>query len=456
MANPVSITTQLGTSVSRGGVREVGILAFPVVLTQMSTTAMMIVDSAMVGRLGATQLAAVGLGGIWLWTAVVVFVGAASGVQIFVSQAHGAGNARDCGPWVWYALASLLPLSVVGAGTLALLVEPFLRLLGPSAELQSVAASYMLPRLPGSVGVTVTMILASFFRGLGNTRTPLYATLVAVGVNAVLDYGLIFGRLGLPEWGVAGAGAATAIGEWVNAGILFAVFSRHGMSARFGTAPRWPIARQVRRFLRTGAPVGGQWVLDMLSFAAFTTLIARMGDASMAASQAFIMLLSISFMQAFGISIASSTLVGRYIGADDLAAARRSFWSGLKLVLLVGGAIAALFIGFPDALLRVFTDDPAVLRFGAPLVVLGALFQLLDAVGIIAGGALRGAGDTRWPFWVHTALAWLVFVPLAYLLGVKLGGGLTAAWAGATFYVAALAGALVWRFVSGAWQEIHI
>ena len=80
----------------------------------------------------------------------------------------------------------------------------------------------------------------------------------------------------------------------------------------------------------------------------------------------------------------------------------------------------------------------------------------MDAVGIIAGGALRGAGDTRWPFWVHTALAWLVFVPLAYLLGVKLGGGLTAAWAGATFYVAALAGALVWRFVSGAWQEIHI
>jgi putative MATE family efflux protein len=437
-------------------VREVGILAFPVVLTQMSTTAMMIVDSAMVGRLGATPLAAVGLGGIWLWTAVVVFVGCASGVQTFVSQAHGAGDERGCGQWVWHALAALLPLSVIGAVTLAFFVEPFLRLLGPSVELQSVAASYMLPRLPGSVGVTVAMVLASFFRGLGNTRTPLYATLVAVVVNAVLDYGLIFGRLGLPQWGVAGAGAATAVGEWVNAGILIVAFLRRDRVLRFGTALARPVARQVRRFLRTGAPVGGQWVLDMLSFAAFTTLIARMGDASMAASQAFVMLLSLSFMQAYGISVASSTLVGRYIGADDLEAARRSFWSAQKLVALFAGGIAVLFIGFPEVLLRVFTDDPAVIGFGGPLVMLGALFQLLDAVGIIAGGALRGAGDTRWPFWVHTALAWGLFVPLAYLLGVTLNGGLTAAWAGATLYVAVLAAVLIWRFVSGAWQQIRI
>ena len=456
MVNPVSITTHLGTSVSRGSVREVGLLAFPVVLTQMSTTAMMIVDSAMVGRLGATPLAAVGLGGIWLWTVVVVFIGTASGVQTFVSQAHGAGDERGCGQWVWHALALLLPLSVIGAVTLAFFIEPFLRLLGPSVELQSVAASYMIPRLPGSVGVTVAMVLASFFRGLGDTRTPLYATIVAVAVNAVLDYGLIFGRLGLPQWGVAGAGAATSIGEWVNAGILIVAFLRRDRVLRFGTAFVRPVARQVRRFLRTGAPVGGQWVLDMLSFAAFTTLIARMGDASMAASQAFVMLLSLSFMQAYGISIASSTLVGRYIGADDFEAARRSFWSAQKLVALFAGGIAVLFIGFPEALLRVFTDDPAVIGFGGPLVILGALFQLLDAVGIIAGGALRGAGDTRWPFWVHTALAWGLFVPLAYLLGVKFNGGLTAAWAGATLYVAVLAGVLVWRFVSGAWQQIRI
>ena len=197
-------------------------------------------------------------------------------------------------------------------------------------------------------------------------------------------------------------------------------------------------------------------MLGMMSFALFSTLIARMGDASMAASQAFLVLLSFSFMQMSGIAAGASTLMGRYIGARDLASAHRSFWSGQKLAALLAAVVALVFLAAPELLLRIFTSDPEVLRLGRPLVQLGALFQTFDAFGIVSEGSLRGAGDTRWPFLVHSALGWGFFVPGAYLLGFVLEGGLTGAWLAGTVYVVLLASLLVWRFRSGAWRQIEI
>ena len=147
----------------------------------------------------------------------------------------------------------------------------------------------------------------------------------------------------------------------------------------------------------------------------------------MAASQAFVMLLSLSFMQAVGISAAAATLVGRYVGAEDSVAAEDSFRSSLLLGGILAGIVAALFVAIPGPLLRIFTDDPSVVKLGVSLLALGALFQFFDAGGIIAEGALRGAGDTRWPFAIHTLLGWGFFVPVAYLLGVTLDGGLRGA-----------------------------
>jgi len=440
----------------RGGMREVLALATPVVLTQLSATAMGVVDSAMVGRLGPTPLAAVGFASVWMWTIFSLLYGAASGIQTFVSQADGAGEARRCGPWAWHGFYAVAPAALLLVAVLAPLAGPLLALLGPSPELQSSAVAYITARLPGELAFAVIMVLASFFRGLGDTRTPLYATLFANAVNAVLDYGLIFGELGMPAWGVRGAGAATAAGSWFGAAALYAAFRRRAVAERFDTRPIPPDRQAIARFLRTGAPIGGQWCVGMTSFACFTTVVARMGDASMAASQAFVMLLSLSFMQAVGISIAASTLVGRYIGAEDVPSARRSFRSSIQIGLLLSGGIAILFVAIPGPLLRIFTDDPAVVTLGRPLLALGALFQVFDFLSIVTEGALRGAGDTRWPFAVETALAWGFFVPLAYVLGIVLEGGLTGAWTGGLVYVCALALVLVRRFRSGAWMRIAI
>ena len=441
---------------SAGGVRELIALALPVILTNLSSTLMMTTDAVMVGRLGATELGAVGYAGIWYWTVVAGFNGTGTGVQTFVAQAHGAGRARTCGAWLWQAWYTVVPVSVVMMVLFATAFPALLDLLGPDAPLRPLASSYVQARVFGVGGLMTGLVVASFMRGIGDTRTPLYAMIAANLVNVALNYCLIFGHFGFPRMGVAGSGLATAIAEWVYAGWLLMAVRRPAVRREFHTelvAPDWSA---MRRFLRTSAPIGGQWALDMLAFASFSTIVARMGSSEMAASQALLSLMHLSFMQVVGVQMAVATMVGRYIGAGDLRAARRSLGSAMRVGIGLSVAVAALFIAAPDQCLRLFVHDEAVLRLGAPLLLVGAAFLICDAFGVLNGGALRGAGDTRWPFVVQTLLAWGLFLPAAYVGAVVFGAGLTGAWMGGVVYVAVLGYALHWRFQSGAWQTARI
>ncbi|HSJ95985.1 MAG TPA: MATE family efflux transporter, partial [Myxococcota bacterium] len=414
MTAPTATTTPLAAAPRAGSVREVAQLAFPIVLTQISQTVMHVVDSIFVGQLGAAQLGALGFAGIWLWTVFSLFNGCATGVQTFVSQAHGAGEDARCGRWAWQGFYAVVPITALALFAFVTLAEPLFARLGTSAELREHALAYLRMRPLGFTGFAIWIVLASFFRGLGDTRTPLVATIVANGVNIVLDYGLVLGRLGLPAWGIAGAGVATSIAEWVGVAVLAAAFARPALR-RFATRPVAPQAAEIRRFLRTGAPIGGQWILDMSAFAIFTTLVARMGTAPMAATQAMISLLSMSFMQAIGIGLAATTLVGRYKGAGALDAALRSLLSALKLAVGLAAGVAALFLLVPETLIGLYTDDADVLALARPLLALGAAFQLFDALQIVLSCGLRGAGDTRWPFVAQTLLAWALRLPLVWL-----------------------------------------
>jgi MATE family multidrug resistance protein len=456
MATPIAVTAQASPGSRAGGVREVAALAAPIVITQISHTVMHVVDSIFVGRIGAAELGGMGFAGIWLWTVFCLFNGALNGVQTFVSQAHGAGQHRACGRWVWQALYGVVPAMALVMFGFAWLAPTLLVWLVPTPDLVSPVLEYVRGRPIGFVGLSFWIALAAFFRGIGDTRTPLVAALVAECVNAVLAYGLVLGHLGLPRLGVAGAAVATSIAEWVGALVLLGAFLRPRIRREFVTGMVAPRAAEIRRFLWTGAPIGGQWLLDMSSFALFTTLVARMGTASMAANQSMLSLLSLSFMQAIGIGLAATTLVGRYKGAEDLASATRSYRSAMKLAVGLAIAIAALFLLAPEQLIGMYTSDAEVLALARPLLALGAAFQLFDALQIVASGALRGAGDTRWPFLVQTSLAWLLRLPLAWLFAIVLGGGLLGAWYAEFVFVLALSAAVAWRFHRGAWRELRI
>ena len=440
----------------RGGARQVFRLGYPVVLTHLSTTLMGIVDAIIVGRLGAAELGAVGLANIWMLVLFQAGHGTASGVQTFASQAHGAGRAGECGRWAWQSIWLLTPIGLVLAVVIALGAEPLLRWLGPSPELQAAAAAYSVPRALGGVTSFVGLSIASFFRGVGDMLTPLRATIAGNLVNALLTWLLVFGHAGLPALGVMGAGLGTLVGEIVVAAWVWTAFRRRPLDEAFGTAPVPPRAEDVRRLVWVGLPVGGQWSLGMLSFAIFASLVARMGDAAMAASQAFINLVSLSFMQMLGLSAAATTLVGRYIGERDLAAARRSYRSAIGLGVGVAAVLALVFVAARRPLMGLFSVDPEVIRLGAGLVIVGSIFQIPDAVAIITNGALRGAGDTRWPFALQTFTAWCIFLPLGYLFGVVLGGGVIGAWMAGIAELSILSVGLVWRFRSGHWTRMRI
>ena len=436
--------------------REVGLLAWPIVLQMSAETLMQLINSARVGRLGATELGAVGFGGIWVWTLLTPFFGCALGVQVFVAQEDGAGTPDGCGAWVWQGLYALVPACVLWTIVVALAFESLVAWIGPSPALQEQSVLYAHARFFGVPLVVAGAVLTSFFRGLGNTRVPMLSMIVAVAAHIPLAYGLILGRLGLPSLGIMGAGVAIVVSEFVYCGVLFAILLRRRNRTMYATGPARINGREIRRLLRTSAPIGGQWLLDMTSFALFTSIVARMGDAEMAASQAMLQLISLSWMQASGIGTASGTLVGRYVGARDLESAARSFASAMKLGLLLVVFIAAFFLTMPELLMRVFSSDPEVLALARPLLLLGAFFQVVDAAAIVANGALRGGGDTRWPFVVQATLAWVLRIPLVWLGAVTLEGGVLGAWIGETGYLVVLAIALVWRFRVGRWRTIRI
>ena len=436
--------------------REVAVLAVPFVLTQISFATMGLVDAAIVGRVGASELAAVGLAGSWIWTLSSFFIGASSVVQTFVAQHPGAGEARACGSWAWQGLGSTVPLALATAALLYLAAEPIVALIAPSPSIGPLATDYLEARSFGVVGLTAAIAMASFFRGIGDARTPLVASLIANGVNAILCYALVYGRFGLPALGVYGAGLATSIAEWLYFALVAIAFLRPMVRNRYATAWIWPERGPVVRLWRIGLPVGGQWVIEMLAYSIFTTLIARMGDASMAASHAFGQLASLSFMQAAGISSATATLVGRYIGAGQPERAAQRFRSSLVLGGGAGAAIALAFVFAPEALVGIFSSDPEVVALGIQLLAIGAFYQLFDALSVLSDGALRGAGDTRWPFVVRCLASWLIFLPAAWLLAYHFELGLTGAWIGGVFSSATLAIVLYRRFESGAWRAIRI
>jgi len=436
--------------------REVAVLAVPFVLTQLLFSTMGLVDAAIVGRLGATELAAVGLSGTWIWTLSSFFIGASSVVQTFVAQYHGADREHECGAWAWQGLGSTVPFAFLTGVLLFLGADGFVALISPSETIAPLATDYLRARAFGLPGFTAAVAMASFFRGIGDARTPLVATFVANVVNAALCAGLVYGWLGLPELGVLGAGIATSIAEWLYLGIVAFAFLRPEVRSRFATSWQAPRLDPIVRLWRIGMPVGGQWVIEMLAYSIFTTLIARMGDAAMAASHAFGQLASLSFMQAAGISSATATLVGRYIGAGEPDRAAQRFRSSLVLGGSAGAAIAIAFLVAPAFLVEVFSRDPAVVALGVPLLTIGAFYQLFDAFSVLSDGALRGAGDTRWPFVVRCLASWLIFLPAAWLLAYRFDLGLSGAWIGGLFSSATLAVVLYLRFASGAWRRIRI
>jgi putative MATE family efflux protein len=270
--------------------------------------------------------------------------------------------------------------------------------------------------------------------------------LLVNGLNIGLDLVLIFGLGPFPRLGVAGAALATVL-AWVlgAAWVLLSTLRRHGFRLKGGGG-------LLRRIVGLGLPIGIQRVLGVGGFAVFTAMLARMGEAELAAHQIALRILSMSFLPGYGISEAACLLTGQYTGAGDHLAVRRSLRSALQLAVGIMGGFGLVFWLTPELLVTCFTRDPRVVTLGCELLWVAAVFQVFDAVAMVTAGALNGTGDTRFTMMLGILSTWLVLVPAAWLCGVVAGLGATGAWIGLTVEILAYAVVASLRFHRGGWQ----
>lgn len=437
----------------KGSYTQVVDLAYPVVLSMLSWTVMWTVDTMFVGRLGTAEQGAVGFAGALVWSVMTIVTGTMLGVQIFVAQHFGRKEYTACGETYWQGiylgLLAALPMVAVGiwGGDLV-------RVFRVAPEIEPHAYVYFRVRMVGGIFIFLTFASEGFFRGVGDTKTPMKISVFVSVLNIVLDYALIFGKLGLPRMEVAGAALATVLATAVQSAIcLFIIMRGRAFRDRFRTLPVQRFSPgHLLRVIRVGGPVGVQWLLDMGSWTLFTALIARTGAVPAAANQIAITLLHISFMPGHAISTAATTLVGQYLGACDQPSARRSATNSLKIAVAFMGLMGIVFYLARRPLIRAFNPDLAVVAIGADLLIFAAVFQVFDAMSMVAGGILRGSGDTRGPAAIQIGLSWLFFIPLAHLACLRLGYGARGGWLAATAYIVLFGVVLYARYRRGKWS----
>jgi len=428
----------------RREVRILATLATPMVLTQLGMLTMGLVDTYMVGKLGPEALAAVALGHVWTFGTLVPFMGIMMGIDPLVSQAHGARQGERAGRALqWASVLALVltpPLAAVWASA-----GPALRLLGQDPGLVEGAAGYARASIPGIAPFLLFTAVRHYLQGRERMTAPLVVIGIANLLNALLNWTLIFGNLGLPALGIRGAGLATALARLfmlaMLVGILVAFRMHRGAWVPWSRASFHP--RGLRTVLRYGIPVGAQFAMEVWAFNAAALLAGLLGNLELAAHIIVIRVASFSFMMPVGIAIAAATRVGNLIGANDRPRAQLAAWVAIVLGAAVMLLWAALFLALRHEIPALFTDDAAVIALGAVAFPVAAAFQLFDGTQAVAAGVLRGMGTTR-PAAVFGLVGfWILGLPLAWAFAFPLELGLAGIWWGLAAGLGAVAVMLV-------------
>ena len=434
-------------------------LAWPVIVENLLQTAVGMVDLLMVSRLGAAAIAGVGIGTQVLFVILMSIGALAVSTTALVARRTGeqrpAEASRVLKQSVLLALAAGVLLALCGIPA----AEHIVRLLGAESTVVTLGGSYLRITFLFSGFLIASFVLGAGLRGVGDSRKPMLAAMLINVVNISLDYVLIFGHLGFPALGVEGAAWASALGRTAGAAAL-AVFllrsvSRQRLSllGREGWRPNLDI---LRRLVQIGLPSLIEGLSRSLGFLMFSTIVIGLGTTVFAAQRVVFALMSLSFMPGFAFGIAASALTGQALGAERPDRARRVTWFAVRSALLWMGSLAVLFFFGGPWLILPFTSDPEIVRIGAAGLKVLAFGQPFFACSMVLAGALRGAGDTRFPMLIASLGMWAVRLPLAWWFALGLGWGLPGAFASFALGSALEATIMTWRYRRGHWTDIKV
>jgi len=434
--------------------RRVARLAAPVVLANVSQTLMGLVDTLMVSRLGTAAIAAVGLATLLFSALATSLKSLDVAVQTYTARRDGEGQPAAVGAVLGTALVLVL-LAGAPATWLGLRFPHVgLSLITADADVVDLGADYYALRAVGLLPLLAYHQMRGCADGLGLTRLGMVTGVGMNLLNVALNWVLIFGKLGAPALGVAGAALASTLAATVAALALAALLLRPRLRRPHRLFGRGAVQRRLLGpLLRVGWPPALQALGLVGGLVLFYGILGHIGTVAVAAGNIVMRVGALTVMPAMGIAVAVQTLVSRSLGAGDRRGAWRSGLGGLGLaagfMALLGGVMFAL----PGAILDLFAVEPAVKTAGRQILKLTALGQVLAAVGLVFAGALRGAGAVRRVLLVDAATGAVLMLPLAWLLGVVLGGGLPGAWWALVVWFAVHAAVMARLYAAGDWLE---
>ncbi|HEY2433774.1 MAG TPA: MATE family efflux transporter [Vicinamibacterales bacterium] len=422
-------------------------LATPVVLAELGWVTMGIVDTLVVGRLGAAAIGAVGLASMLFFAVAVFAMGLLLGLDPLVAQAFGAGRLDECHRWLvdglWLSFFVAVP-------TVALLylLRATLGLWGLPQDVLVLVRPYLAILIWSLPPLLLYVACRRYLQGMNLVRPVTFALVSANLVNAFFNWVLIFGHLGAPAMGVPGSAVATLLARIFMALALLGAIVQHEARVvpKLRDTPMAADLARLRRLFALGLPAAGQMVFEVGVFSAATALAGRVSADALAAHQIALNMAAFTFMVPLGVASAAAVRVGQAIGRGDPRGAMRSGWTAIVIGAAFMASASAVFLLAPHALMRAFTDDPAVAHLGASLLFVAAVFQLFDGVQGVTTGALRGLADTHTAMLWNLGGHWLIGLPLGYYLCFYRAYGVVGLWWGLStgLIICGVALLLVW------------
>jgi MATE family, multidrug efflux pump len=406
-------------------------LATPVVMAELGWVTMGIVDTIMVGDLGASAIGAVGLSSMLFVSVAVFAMGLLLGLDPLVAQNFGARRLDECHRWlvdgIWLGIFATLPMvGVIFAMNASM---PFW---GLPADVLALSQPYLAILTWSLPPLLLYVAFRRYLQAMNLVRPVMFALVAANIVNAVANWVLINGHFGAPAMGVRGSAYATLAARIFMAGWLLIVIVRHEahVTPRLRDTPVAIDFARLRRLFWLGFPAAGQMVLEVGVFSAATALVGRVSADALAAHQIALNMASLTFMIPLGVASAAAVRVGQAIGRHDPRGAASAGWTAIVIGVGFMGSAAVAFFTMPRALIRIFTSESTVLELGVSLLFVAAVFQLFDGVQGVITGALRGLGNTRTAMLWNLVGHWAVGLPLGYLLCFRWGLGVVGLWWG--------------------------
>jgi len=438
--------------------QNIWILAGPLIAERLLQSLVDSADMAMVGRVGASAVTAVGLSNQISMIATGFFDAIRVGTTSVVARRVGAGRHDEAQQTLRQSLLIAATIGIVSFLLFSVFSGTCLRLMGAEPDVIAQGTRYFFWKGLSLVFEYVTMTFAAGLRGSGNTRLPMWVGMVVNGLNLVGNYLLIGGNFGFPQMNAEGAGLATAFARFVGMVMIILITSTQANPLKEWLKGSFrPDKEALGNVLRVGVPASGERLTLRGAQLLYTRAIAGLGTAAYAAHQIALRTESISLVLGFSFGATATTLVGQYLGADDHEKAERAARKSQQIASLAMGCAGVLLFIFAPVIVNLFIPgNPEVVALGASVVRIVAVAQPFMAINHVLAGSLRGAGDTAWVMYITGASAWAVRVVLTYLLVGSFGLHLQGAWYAMVLDLIFRSVLFRWRFGTGKWKEIRV